>query len=273
MQVELLTPTVGARVSEFNAASASQETIDDLIKLIGDKGVLHLPAQFLDAAALERFATRFGEPWMGNFLKPIEGHSYAIPIKNNGKSLAISERWHADSTYDQFPPYLSFLTAIELPPLGGDTMWCNQYLVYEHLPEGVKNLINRVRAVHYNRGQVKVRSGQNRDDLPGFAHPLVIKHPVSGRPSFYLSAHAEHLEGISKEDSAVLLDWLRRYNGQPAFTYRHRWSPGDLIIWDNRCTTHYAVHDYGDYPRYLNRVTVAGPQPQPYFDIDQGTPS
>lgn len=268
MQVQALTPTVGAKVDGFKAAQVSPAQVEQLTTLIADKGVLHLPGQFLGPADLENFASQFGEPWMGSFLRPIEGHKYAIPIKNNGKKLAISERWHADSTYDQFPPYLSFLSAIDLPPLGGDTMWCNQYLVYEYLPDGVKNLINRVKAVHYNRGQVKVRSGQDRDDLPGFAHPLVIKHPVSGRPSFYLSAHAEHLEGISKADSTLLLDWLRRYNGEPAFSYRHRWSAGDLIIWDNRCTTHYAVHDYGDYPRYLNRVTIAGLQPEPYFDID-----
>lgn len=267
MQVQPLTPLIGARVTGVRADALTQRDVDQLTQLIADKGVLHLPNQHLNGKALEAAARQFGAPWLGAFLRPIEGHEFAIPITNNGKSLAISERWHADSTYDPTPPYLSFLTAIDLPPLGGDTMWCNQYLVYEHLPEGVKRLIDRVRAVHYNRGQVKVRSGENRDDLPGFAHPLVIRHPVSGRPSFYLSAHAEHLEGISREDSASLLEWLRRAIGLPAFTYRHRWEAGDLIVWDNRCTTHYAVHDYGDYPRYLNRATIAGPAPEPYFDL------
>ncbi|MDH2238336.1 TauD/TfdA family dioxygenase [Pigmentiphaga sp. GD03639] len=268
MEVQALTPTVGVRITDFKASEATPSDVERLKSLIAEHCVIHLPGQFLDAGGLEDFAGRFGEHWLGSFLKPIDGHRHAIPIKNNGKALAISERWHADSTYDQFPPYLSFLTAIDLPPLGGDTMWCNQYLVYEYLPEGVKRLIKRIRAVHYNRGQVKVRTGASRDDLPGFAHPLVIRHPVSGRPVFYLSAHAEHLEGIGREESALLLDWLRRYNGQPAFSYRHRWSAGDAIIWDNRCTTHYAVHDYGDYPRYLNRVTIAGSQPEAYFDID-----
>ncbi|WP_299451149.1 TauD/TfdA family dioxygenase [uncultured Pigmentiphaga sp.] len=268
MEVQALTPTVGIRITDFKVADATKADIERLRTLVAEHCVIHLPGQFVNATDLESFASKFGELWIGSFLKPIEGHRYAIPIKNNGKKLAISERWHADSTYDRYPPYLSFLTAINLPPLGGDTMWCNQYLVYEYLPDGVKKLISRVRAVHYNRGQVKVRTGEDRTDLPGFPHPLVIKHPITGKPVFYLSAHAEHLEGLSREESALLLDWLRRYNGQPAFSYRHQWSEGDLIIWDNRCSTHFAVHDYGDYPRYLNRVTVAGPQPEPYFDLD-----
>jgi len=265
MNIESLTPTVGSRVLDLKAQDATDQDIHALRDALANTGVLHLPGQFLGPADLERFASRFGDLWIGSFLKPIDGHAYAIPIKNNGKSLAISERWHADSTYDAVPPYQSFLTVIKLPPLGGDTMWCNQYLVYEYLPEGVKQMVRSLKAVHYNRGQVKVRTGESRDDLPGFAHPLVIRHPVTGRPSLYLSAHAEHLEGVSREESAPILNLLRGYLGQPAFTYRHRWSEGDLMIWDNRCVTHFAVHDYGDFPRYLNRVTTVGTQPQAYF--------
>lgn len=265
MQIEALTPTIGARISEIDVRQVTPPEAAELRQLLAEKGVLLFPGQFLSPAEQETFAQAFGELWIGSFLKPIEGHRFAIPIRNKGKKLAISERWHADSTYDPFPPYLSFLNAHDIPPVGGDTMWCNQYLVYEYLPEGIKGMVQRARAVHYNRGQVMVRTGESRDDLPGFAHPLVARHPLTGKPSFYLGAHAEHIEGVSREESAVLLNALKGYLGQPAFTYRHRWSRGDLVAWDNRCTTHFAVHDYGDYPRYLTRVTTAGPQPEAYF--------
>lgn len=269
MQFEALTPTIGSRVVDFDVRQASAADVDQLRRQIAKKGVLLFPQQSLQIEEQEDFSEKFGQLWLGDFLKPVAGHRYAIPITNKGKQLAISERWHADSTYDQCPPNLSFLNAHDIPELGGDTMWCNQYLVYEYLPEGLKAMLRQVKAVHYNRGQVMVRTGQSRDDLPGFAHPLIIRHPVSGQPVLYLSAHAEHLEGLSREESAPLLNQLKSYLGQPAFTYRHRWTRGDLLIWDNRCTTHFAVHDYGDYPRYMTRVTTGGPQPEAFFAEDE----
>ncbi|MCU5772492.1 TauD/TfdA family dioxygenase [Erwiniaceae bacterium BAC15a-03b] len=265
MDITSLTPVTGKRITNFNIKRMSETDLSQLKSLIAEHGVIHIPGQHLTPDELESAALNFGEGWLGDFLKPLEGQKFAIPIANKGKALAISERWHADSTYDQYPPYLSFLSAVDIPPLGGDTMWTSQYLAYEFLPEGLKKLIAPLKAVHYNRGQVKVRTGESRDDLPGFAHPLVIRHPVSGKPVFYLSAHAEHIEGLSREDSAPIFQLLRNYIGQPALSYRHQWQPGDLLIWDNRCTMHFAIHDYGDYPRFMNRVTVAGPQPEAWF--------
>lgn len=262
---EQLTPSIGSRIRDVDLSTASDELIVAIQHELATRGVVHVPGQFLQGINLENFAKRLGQPWIGDFLRPIEGLEFVTPIRNRGKSYAISERWHADSTYAVEPPYITLLSAVDIPPLGGDTQWCNQYLVYEQMPETVKQIIKHLKAVHYNRGQVYVRTGVSRDDLEGFAHPLVIRHPVTGLPSFYLSAHAEHLEGLGRSDGAPLVEWLRQFNGSPAFSYRHQWQPGDLMIWDNRNTTHYAVHDYDDYPRYMQRITISGPQPEAFF--------
>lgn len=273
---EQLTPTIGSRIRDVDLRTASDDLIEAIKEQLATRGVVHVPGQFLRDTEHETVARRFGELWIGDFLIPVEGTHHVTPISNRGKRYAISERWHADSSYAKEPPYLAFLSAIDIPPLGGDTQWCNQYLVYEHLPEGIRKLIRNVRAVHYNRGQTYVRSQARQEALPGFAHPIVIKHPVTGKPVFYLGAHAEHLEdagGVIDEltgrtEGKTIVSLLQQYNGQAAFSYRHQWQKGDLMIWDNRNTTHYAVHDYGDYPRYLQRVTTRGPQPAAYFNID-----
>ncbi|OWJ69170.1 TauD/TfdA dioxygenase family protein [Inquilinus limosus] len=256
-----LSPYTGTRIAEIgNLRSIDDAAFAAIARILYERGVVVIPGQGLDAVELETFGRRFGELWIGPLQRPVPGATFAIPISNKGKSKAISERWHSDSPFVPAPAKITILSAQEVPPVGGDTMWCNQYAVYDALPEGYKSTLAHLKAVHYGRAQDIVLNGIDRD-LPGWAHPVIRTHPETGRKLLFVSAHAEHFENVSREDSRPLLSYLQSLLGRPEFSYRHRWTKGDLVIWDNRATTHYAIHDYGDYPRLLYRVTVQGEVP------------
>lgn len=256
VEVRNLTPHTGAILSGINVRSLDDETFEVISQVLYNRGVIVVRDQFLNPLELETLAERWGQPWLSPIQKPIDGTRYTLPIRNRGKDKAISERWHADSPYTATPTILSMLSAQNVPEVGGDTMWCNQYAVYDALPDPYKAALEPLRAVHYGRHQDIVINGFD-SDLPGHPHPLIRTHPATGRKSLFISAHAEHFDGVSREDSAPLLNYLLAQLGKPEFTYRHQWQKGDLVVWDNRCVTHYAIHDYGDYPRLHYRVTTA----------------
>lgn len=258
---EELSPYTGTKITGIQDLREIDDlAFDGIAQLLYNRGVVVIQGQTLGAADLEAFLGRFGKLWIGPILQPVPGSTYAIPISNRGKAKAISERWHSDSPYVEAPAKITGLSAQDVPAVGGDTMWCNQYAVYEALPEPYKAALQHLKAVHYGRAQDIVLNGVDRN-LPGWAHPVIRTHPETGRKLLFISAHAEHFEGVSRDDSAALLKYLQSLLGKPEFTYRHRWTKGDVVLWDNRATTHYAVHDYGDYPRLHYRVTVEGEIP------------
>lgn len=260
-EAEPLSPYTGTKITGIkDLREIDDGAFNAIADLLYNRGVVVIPGQSLGAADLEAFLGRFGKLWIGPILQPVPGATFAIPIANRGKAKAISERWHSDSPYVEAPAKITGLSAQDVPPVGGDTMWCNQYAVYEALPDPYKAALEHLKAVHYGRAQDIVLNGVDRN-LPGWAHPVIRTHPETGRKLLFISAHAEHFEGISRDESAPLLKYLQSLLGKPEFTYRHRWTKGDVLLWDNRATTHYAIHDYGEYPRLLYRVTVEGEIP------------
>lgn len=256
-----LSPHTGSRIEDIgDVRTLDAATFDALARVLYDRGVIVVPDQFLSATELEDFGRRFGDLWIGPILRPVPGATFATPISNRGKAKAISERWHSDSPYVEKPAKITMLSAQTVPEVGGDTLWCNQYKLYEALPEGFRAALEQLKAVHYGRAQDIVLNGVDRD-LPGWAHPVIRTHPETGRKLLFVSAHAEHFENVSREDSRPLLSWLQSLLGKPEFTYRHHWEKGQLVVWDNRATTHYAVHDYGDFPRLHFRIAVEGEIP------------
>jgi taurine dioxygenase len=194
-------------------------------------------------------------------LKEVDPDGRDAPAPTFPKSGTVTEYWHCDTSFSAAPPAITMLSAEQLPTVGGDTMWCDQYGLYEALSDGMKRMLLGLRAVHYDKQRHKQLEGRTPSDESA-AHPVVRTHPVTGRKSLFISGQAEHFEGMTREESRPMLDWLLGLLGQPDYVYRHRWRVGDLLMWDNRCTTHYAIHDYGDHPRYLHRVTLQGDVPR-----------
>jgi taurine dioxygenase len=198
-------------------------------------------------------ASKLGE-YLGDY--PEITHVTKIP-----KATASTEAWHYDSPYTPIPPKISILSALKVPR-GGDTMWCNQYQSYDRLSPVMKNVLEglRVKFVALRLGRMM---GADLSSLPTAVHPIVRTHPETGNKALYVG-HAEtaqEIEGMTNQESRPLLDFLYAHSTTPDNIYRHMWQVGDVVMWDNRCTMHYAVHDYGEQERVLIRSTMEGEVP------------
>ena len=173
----------------------------------------------------------------------------------NGEILVLdgaeqrANAWHTDVTFTTTPPAGALLSMQSCPARGGDTMWSNQYAAYDALAEPVKVLIEGLTATH------------GRPGITGSAsHPMVITHPATGRKALFVNrGWTSRIDGFSPIESRGLLDMIFTHSEKPEFTVRWSWHPGDAALWDNRCTQHYAVDDYGTEPRVLHRVTIYEP--------------
>jgi taurine dioxygenase len=161
---------------------------------------------------------------------------------------------------EECPPLGSFLLARTVP-VGGDTIFANQYLAYESLSEELRRVLDGLKAVH--NGDVFAKSGgYDPGRFPSTVHPVVRTHPETGRKALFVNpVYTSHFEGMTKEESRPLLDFLCEHAVQPNFTFRHHWTQGDMLVWDNRCLQHFPVADYGSNPRTMHRVTVLGDRP------------
>jgi len=258
-----LSGSIGAQVTGLDVRQVTEADMASLNAAFAENLVLIFPGQALDPLELRAFSERWGRVSETPMLRYMEGHPGVLQLYNMGKAESITENWHSDSTFVPRPPAMTILCAQILPAAGGDTMWCNQYLAYERLSEGLKRLLEGVRIVF--RGTRIARVLNEAGEPPSALHPVVRTHPVTGRKSLFVGnpgQTAMHFEGMTVEESLPLLTYLYQVSALPDLVYRHHWSPGDLVMWDNRCTMHYAVHDYGEATRVLIRCTLEGEEPR-----------
>jgi len=183
--------------------------------------------------------------------------------------------WHTDVTFTDRPPAFSVLRAVEIPPVGGDTVWANTVAAYWDLPQQLREAADTLRVFHTNQHDYGLRpedlKGLPEDTLERFfefrsaefetEHPVVRIHPETGEPSLLLGAFVKQLTGVNQAQSFDLLRAFAEVVAKPENTVRWKWTAGDVAIWDNRATQHYAINDYADSPRIVHRVTVAGTIP------------
>ena len=218
--------------------------------------VLLFRDQSLSDDDLVAFSRRFGEldeaPVQETGQRFVEGHPEIYVVSNvlqNGVaigSLGAGEAvWHTDMSYLPSPPKASVLYALEVPPSGGDTSFCSMYAAWDTLPDPLRQRIEGARVKHdgtYNSGGYTRQGVTPTDDprtSPGTLHPLVYVHPETGRRGLYLGRRRNaYIDGMSLEESGVLLDEIWASATRDALTWRHQWRVGDLVLWDNRCTMH-----------------------------------
>lgn len=245
-----------------------------------DHIVICIPGQSLEAGDFIAFGEQFGdlEP---HVLSQYHHPEYAnIIILSNvvedGKPKGISDGgsyWHSDLSYMRVPALATGLYALEVPETGGDTLFTNMYEAYETLPDQLKDRISGLTAIHsyaYRHNQMidknKVRkplTEEQRRKTPEVVHPVVRTHPETGRKALYVNpGFTKQIVGMERAESDELLDTLFRHSTAEAFQYRHKWSAGDVILWDNRCSMHSATGGYtAEQPRTLYRLTVTGTVP------------
>jgi taurine dioxygenase len=173
--------------------------------------------------------------------------------------------WHTDLTFSSRPAKGALLLCREKPPVGGDTMWANLYLAYETLSPLMRELVEKLEAVHdaslikgiEQRDPASVADLKRRN--PPMIHPVVRVHPETGRKSLLIGQRIRRFVGMTDEESDVILDFLNAHSASPEFVYRHRWSVNDLVLWDNRCTQHIALPDFDQtQPRFMMRCSLRG---------------
>ena len=191
----------------------------------------------------------------------------------DGAAGGRNARWHTDVTFVVTPPAVSVLVADVVPDTGGDTMWADRRTAYERLNPALRQAVDGLEAVHrisplaywgepFDTALGRDDAQQLFDDstrVPPVSHPVVRVHPTTGRPNLFVNpGFTTHIVGMSRIESEGLLQLLYHHMEQPELVMRHRWRGGDIAIWDNRATAHYAVDDYGTAERLMRRVTVRG---------------
>ena len=218
------------------------------------------------------FAHQIGIPDIYPFLEGLEGFPEITPIlKRENETVNFGGIWHSDTTYQPCPPMATMLYALELPPVGGDTLFANQHLAYETLSNGLKDTLANLKivcrsdkaAVTTTRAYRVAESSRQTDkeQLVG-VHPAIRTHPETGKKALFMNeAHGCYFDGWTEAESAGLLNYLFAHQVKPEFLCRHVWKTGDIAIWDNRCTLHYPVNDYHGHRRLLHRITLKGDRP------------
>jgi taurine dioxygenase len=264
---------LAAEAVGVDTGAAGWET--GVLAAFGDHPVLCLRGQALDADGYVAAMARLGHPkkQLHQQYRHPRRHeimllaSDQVDVKGDGKKIVIGTAWHTDDSYMAEPSSVTILQAEVLPESGGDTEFADTRQAFDALPEKRRREIGELRVEHryYSRrnvGKVAKRTAAEEQETPPVEHPLVRTHPVTGRKALYLNPNRMHrVVGLPLDEGDALLDELIAHATQPDFTYRHRWQPGDIVTWDNRCTMHRANHDYGDQPRRMNRILLAGDRP------------
>jgi alpha-ketoglutarate-dependent taurine dioxygenase len=178
-----------------------------------------------------------------------------------------STTWHSDKSFRPEPSMATILHAVIMPPDGGDTCFANMYAAYDALDEAEKSALNGLRVIHsWELSQQKsgLRATEEEiRDAPPMSHPLVRRHPDSGRKCLFMGLHASHIDGWPMQDGRALLARLEAHATQDRFIYRHKWRAGDMLMWDNRCLLHRADPNFDAalHPRVLHRTCLRGTPP------------
>lgn len=277
-----LCPALGAEMTGLDVSQVPSDNLFGEIRyaLNESGGVLVLRDQSLTPQQHVDFSRRFG-PLFGEaehlqdtvkpYLHPDFPQIYRVSNKVvDGKPQGRKRAgtyWHSDVSFRRRPAMVSILYGIDVPPLGGDTVFTNMAMAYEALSDAMKAMIEPLWAVHSFDGAGNAAWSHEKiesHDLDGAnttEHPLVRVHPDTGEKSLFINpGTTSRLVGFSEEESETLLSFLCDHAIQPEFQYRHCWRQHDLVIWDNRCTLHYAIADY-TADRYMHRTTVIGEEP------------
>jgi taurine dioxygenase len=251
---------LGAVVEDIDVNRIDADRFRELHALFCTHHVLVLPNQHLTPEQQLAFGRRWGQlvrhPYAG-----LKDHPEIIELRNTGKARDVNQHWHSDMTYNTAPPKLTMLYAHAAPQFGGDTAFANQHLAYDELSSGLKQTLEGLRALHSARGLAELY-GAAKAEAPEAEHPVIRSHDETGRRALYVCrAFTRQFRGWSRAESRGLLEYLFEHSVRPEYQARHRWHAGDLVLWDNRCLLHFAVHDHGDEPRLIHRLQVEGPVP------------
>jgi len=240
-------------------------------------GVVAFPDQPLSLDALEAFTLAMGGFGHDPYVKPMAGHPNVLELRRepDEKATNFGAGWHSDWSFQAAPPAATLLRSEVIPPVGGDTLFVDACRAYEALSPTMQAMLAPLRAIHsasraYGTQGVFAKDTRARtmqiivseEADKTQTHPLVRTHPVTGRKALFISpVYTVGVEGLTPAESEALLGYLFKHLTQDEFIYRHKWQAGMLLMWDNRCTMHFAEGGYDGHLRLMHRTTVAGDVP------------
>jgi taurine dioxygenase len=239
--------------------------------------VIGICGQELQIEDLERFAAALGPDGDDPFIASIAGHPRVVEVRReaNESTPVFAEAWHSDWSFLESSPAGTLLYGKVIPPVGGDTLFADQYAAYDALSEPMKTKIAHLRGIHsarrsYSPGGVYGERDMGRSMAIRYSeramatqlHPVVRTHPETGRRALFVNlGYTIGIDGMNDPDATALLAELFAHQSRPEFVYRHRWSPGLLTLWDNRCVLHTATGGYQGHQRLLWRITIGDALP------------
>lgn len=264
-----LTPAIGAKIGNVDLRSVSDYQIEAIRAALLEYQVIFFRDQELDQEQHIAFARHFGDLEIHPATPPGQANPEVLHIAHGPNSKGRENAWHSDVTWRDKPSLGSILKAVEVPAVGGDTLFANMVLAYDQLSDEIKEKITGRIAVHdiarVFAGRLNMSEDELREKYPLSEHPVVRTHPETGRSVLYVNvAFTTHIKDMDSAESDALLADLFRTAWNPELQCRFKWRPGSLAFWDNRACQHFAASDYFPQVRKMERVTIAGDKP--YFD-------
>ena len=275
-----LSPTIGAAIDGICLRDLDDATFAELHRALLEWKVLFLRDQDLDRDAQRDLARRWGPIEQHPFFRHVQPGQEDVDVVTLAKDAAnvgTENEWHADLTWHATPSFGAVLRAVEVPPIGGDTLWADAAAAYDGLPDEVRSRIDLLGAEHDWRQTFGMAMDPELveslgEQFPPARHPVVRVHPETGRRTLFVNPYfTQRVAGLDHDASEELLALLYRQFTRPEYQCRFRWEPGSVAIWDNRATQHYAASDYAPQRRVMDRVSIAGDRPVGDCDVHVDT--
>ena len=270
INIKKLNPYLGAEISGIDfSKNLSNENLDLIYQLLIDNKVIFFRNQIMTPKNHLMFARSFGAIEPPHPIYPhVENFPEIVLLKNDKANPPDTDIWHTDVTFRENPPFASILYSRKIPLYGGDTLWSCLNTIYEFLPKEFQNYLSTLNAIHdlgdfRNNYTINEPLGKALKLNKGFQkfgsaiHPVIKKHPISNKYLLYVNpGFTNHIVGLNSTDSNNLLSYLFKFMNKPEFQIRFQWTPNTIVMWDNRCTMHYAIGDYMPHERLMHRITV-----------------
>ena len=271
LKISKITPAIGGIIEGVDFSAPLDEVTQHFIyEALLDHQVIFFRGTDITPSAHLDLAKSFGQIDEPHPIYPhVEGFENIVSLENNDKTPPDTNSWHTDLTFKRVQPFASILVARTIPDTGGDTLWASLSAAYDRLPEGMKAYLGDLDAIHdmgdfrnsFADASHPEESCQKLNDAVGrLGHnirPLIEKHPVSGKVFLnFNEAFVNHILGLTSNESDAMKTWLANHMNRPEIQMRWKWQDGDIAMWDNRITMHYAVSDYLPAYRCMNRITI-----------------
>ncbi len=268
-RVEPIGGVLGARVRDIDLRGPLGDgERKELYELLLEHLVLVFPGQDIEDHHQMDLLSSWGRP----YIHPIGRTAGVVEAKverivDDEDRPPYQDKWHTDVTWDPDAPIVGSLRAIEMPARGGDTIFASMYAAYDGLSEALRERLEGLTAWHdMGPGQSFISKAgaelvdRTREQFPGSERPVIAVHPDTGRRHLNVNQNfTSHLAGFDRAESDAVLDYLYEHATQPNYTIRYEWTEGDVVVWDERCTQHFAVADHYPRRREMARLTVAAP--------------